>query len=472
MRLKNLVPGDQGPTDTSKELFSLERLSKVQDIDGLIDQEASAVLSESEEEEERSRNEYVVYTKGTQRLDRTGRFWMQPGDKEIDERDGDDEDPDEEIAKESLSFKEDNNDVDLDNTPGSDKEDVDEVVNPLLTDLVGDSRDAKRARKANKWFNQDVFQDIENEEEEDFELDSTIKNFEKQGGIIPKKVEKKKEKKAKKKLHDEGEESGYTSDHSEEEVARDAPEGYTDSDSDSDSDSDFDFDGETEGKRKKGGSKPILGVGGGGLTNATSKKRKAEEGLGPVGLALATKMIHSKKAKRDIMDAAWNRYMYGDEDDLPHWFMADEKRYNQLRIEVEPSDLRMYRERDVDVNAKSIKKVVEAKARKQRRVKRRMDKAKKKAEVITNNEELSQREKASEVNKLYKKAMTPLKKKDTEYVVMKKMNKGRKPKRIKGPYKMVDKRLKKDRRAMKKSEAKKGKHHQPKARPKRKWQRE
>lgn len=172
------------------------------------------------------------------------------------------------------------------------------------------------------------------------------------------------------------------------------------------------------------------------------------------------------------MDAAWNRYMYGDEDDLPHWFMADEKRYNQLRIEVEPSDLRMYRERDVDVNAKSIKKVVEAKARKQRRVKRRMDKAKKKAEVITNNEELSQREKASEVNKLYKKAMTPLKKKDTEYVVMKKMNKGRKPKRIKGPYKMVDKRLKKDRRAMKKSEAKKGKHHQPKARPKRKWQRE
>lgn len=457
MRLKSLVPGDQGPTDTSTELFSLERLSKIQNIDDIVDQEAKEVLSESEDEEEEKKNEYIVYDKDQQRLDRTGRFWMNPGDEEIDEKE--ESDDEEEVTKESLSFKNDMDDIDLDDAPGSDRDDVDENVNPLITDLVGDSRDARRARKANTWFNQDVFQGLENDEEEDFELDNTIKSFEKQGGIIPKKDKKKISQKDVK----SGDE-GYTSDNSETEKARDAPEGYTDSESDSD-DSSSDTDSEDEGKGKM---KAVMGAGGGGLTNATSKKRKAEEGLGPEGLALATKMIHSKKVKRDIMDTAWNRYMYGDEDDLPEWFLQDEKRFNQIRIEVEPSDLRMYRDRTKDVNVRTIKKVVEAKARKQRRIKNRMEKAKKKAEVITNNEELSQREKAQEVNKLYKKAMAPLKKKETKYVVMKKRNLGHKPKGIKGPYKMVDKRMKKDRRAEKKAAAKKGKHTKSKARPQKK----
>ncbi|KAK7074392.1 hypothetical protein SK128_012467 [Halocaridina rubra] len=162
--------------------------------------------------------------------------------------------------------------------------------------------------------------------------------------------------------------------------------------------------------------------------------------------------------------------MYGDEDDLPDWFLKDEQRYNQIRIEVEPADLRLYRDRLKDVNVRTIKKVVEAKARKQRKLKNIMAKAKKKAEVITNNEELSQKEKAFEVNKLYKKAMAPLQKKETKYVVMKKMNKGHKPKGVKGPYKLVDKRMKKDKYAANKREAKKGKKHvkQSKPRPQKK----
>lgn len=59
----------------------------------------------------------------------------------------------------------------------------------------------------------------------------------------------------------------------------------------------------------------------------------------------------------------------------------------------------MYRDRNKDVNVRTIKKVVEAKARKQRRVKRRMGKARKKAENVINNAEMSEREKAQEVKK-------------------------------------------------------------------------
>lgn len=44
-----------------------------------------------------------------------------------------------------------------------------------------------------------------------------------------------------------------------------------------------------------------------GITSKKRKRNQEPEGLDEVGLALATKMIHSKKAKRDIMDAGWNR---------------------------------------------------------------------------------------------------------------------------------------------------------------------
>lgn len=58
-------------------------------------------------------------------------------------------------------------------------------------------------------------------------------------------------------------------------------------------------------------------------------------------------------------------------------------------------------------------------------------------------------------SRLYKKAMNPMKKKEASYVVMKKKHGGKKPKGTKGPYKLVDKRLKKDKRGMKKAEGKK-----------------
>ncbi|KAG7157121.1 pre-rRNA 2'-O-ribose RNA methyltransferase FTSJ3-like [Homarus americanus] len=86
-----------------------------------------------------------------------------------------------------------------------------------------------------------------------------------------------------------------------------------------------------------------------------------------------------------------------------------------------------------------------------------MERARKTAENVTNNADMSEREKAQEVKKLYKKALTPLKKKETTYVVMKKRHGGKKPKGTKGPYKLVDKRMKKDARAMKKSDARKKK---------------
>nr|XP_053635454.1 pre-rRNA 2'-O-ribose RNA methyltransferase FTSJ3-like [Cherax quadricarinatus] len=295
-----------------------------------------------------------------------------------------------------------------------------------------------RGRKGKNWFSQDIFKDLETEADEDYELDTAIQKYKESSRIL--------EKKSKKIPGEEleGNESGYTSDT---EVALDAPDSDTDSNSDSD----------TDDEPVKAGPQMIGGAVGNGITKGNKKRTKDQARLDPVGLALATKMIYSKKAKRDIMDAGWNRYMFGDDDDLPNWFVRDEKKYNTTRVEVDPEDLRMYRDRSKDVNARTIKKVVEAKARKQRRLKKRLEKARKKAEVVTNNADMTEREKAQEVKTLYKKALTPLKKKEATYVVMKKRHAGKKPKGIKGPYKLVDKRMKKDKRAIKIFDSKKRK---------------
>lgn len=69
-------------------------------------------------------------------------------DKEIDE-DEEEEESDEET--EGLGLKE--KDLTSLKPLGSDDDDGDEI-NPLLTDLVGDSRQERRARKAENWFSQ------------------------------------------------------------------------------------------------------------------------------------------------------------------------------------------------------------------------------------------------------------------------------------------------------------------------------
>lgn len=84
---------------------------------------------------------------------------------------------------------------------------------------------------------------------------------------------------------------------------------------------------------------------------------------------------------------------------MPDWFVDDEKKHCQNRPPVEQDRINFYKKRDMPLNARPIKAVVEAKMRKKKRQLRRLERAKKQAEGMIDNEQMDQTEKIREVKK-------------------------------------------------------------------------
>eukprot|EP01097_Dermamoeba_algensis_P010503 TRINITY_DN7828_c0_g1_i1.p1 TRINITY_DN7828_c0_g1~~TRINITY_DN7828_c0_g1_i1.p1 ORF type:complete len:607 (-),score=216.39 TRINITY_DN7828_c0_g1_i1:231-2051(-) len=171
-------------------------------------------------------------------------------------------------------------------------------------------------------------------------------------------------------------------------------------------------------------------------------------------LAMGTMML-SKKRKRELIDDSYNRYAWNDPDDLPSWFRDDENKHNKPSLPLTKELVDRVRQKFMEINARPIKKIAEAKARKKLKAIARIEKVKSKAEVISNNEEMSEKEKNRALEKLYKGRTDKLKPGKT-YVVAKKSNKGRVAGGGRG-VKIVDPRLKKDLKAQKRLDKKKGK---------------
>ncbi|CAG9817100.1 unnamed protein product [Phaedon cochleariae] len=433
LNLKMILKNDDGPTMVGEEMFALKQVTDGKKLKKIMDQNPDTVIESEDDSDDDKAPKYTKYEKEKDHLDSSGTYYKD-SDSEI-EMESDDENQE---IKEGLGLSDDDDDI----APKKKKKEKstekssDDKEHPLITDLDYRDKDKKKAHKAELWFERDVFKNLIDEKDEDADLDRMVESYKKKGAkVVGEDKEdvptpKKSKRKAVAKRKEESTDSDYDSD--------------TEDDQDTDTDADSDYNVEEEvhvpvNNSKKDGFEIVK-------PKVSGKKHK----LNSEDLALGTMMVNSKKAKRDLVDAAWNRYTFND-DNLPDWFVKEEEKHMKREVPVPKELVDEYNKRLEDINVRPIKKVIEAKARKKKRAIKKLERAKKKVESLMDNADVTDREKAKQIKQLYKKARQEPKKELT-YVVTKKHMAAKKisrPKGVKGHYKVVDKRMKKDLRAQK-----------------------
>ena len=173
-------------------------------------------------------------------------------------------------------------------------------------------------------------------------------------------------------------------------------------------------------------------------------------------MTMAHQLATGKKTKADLLDDSFNRYSLRDVEGLPDWFLDDENKHSKLQRPTTAAAAAAIKEKMRALNARPIKKVREAKARKKFKAAQRLEKLKKKSALLADEEGLTEKEKAQSIARLMSRAAKKKPKQKVTVVVARGTNKGKgRPGGTKGKYKMVDKRLKKDVRAEKRIAKKK-----------------
>jgi AdoMet-dependent rRNA methyltransferase SPB1 len=165
-------------------------------------------------------------------------------------------------------------------------------------------------------------------------------------------------------------------------------------------------------------------------------------------MALGTMMLRRSKAKQ-LVDASYNRFAWNDPADLPEWFVDDESRHYRPQLPIPPALIAKMKEKMLALSTKPIAKVAEARARKNRKAKAKLATAKKKAQAVANSADMSDAMKLKSISKALRS--DDGKNSGKKYVVAKK---GQGKYGVKGA-KMVDKRLKTDKRSMDRATKKK-----------------
>ncbi|KAH6626168.1 Spb1 C-terminal domain-containing protein [Chaetomium sp. MPI-SDFR-AT-0129] len=344
-----------------------------------------------------------------------------------DEKGGsDDDDDDDEDVLEVESGDED-----------SDSEDGDGADNKLLRDLDNTPSDETGlSKRARGFFSQDIFQtipgllDVPDEEEEESEPDAmdvdeefeveveaeAEAEIEESDDELPSIEEQKRMRKEKKSTQKE-KKNGF-------EVVKRAEEEEDDWE-------------ETEKKTKD--SRPNIDI------------------ITAEAMTLAHQLARGEKTTHDIIDEGYNKHAFKDRDGLPDWFLDDEGRHDKPHKPITKEAASAIKEKLRAYNARPIKKVAEARARKKFKQAQKLEKLKKKADLLAGDEGMSEKEKATSIAKLMSAAGRKKRKAPVKVVKAQGLNRGLsgRPKGVKGRYKMVDPRMKKEMRALKRVAKKK-----------------
>ena len=169
-------------------------------------------------------------------------------------------------------------------------------------------------------------------------------------------------------------------------------------------------------------------------------------------LAAGTVMLRPSKAKQ-FVDASYNRYAWNDPKGLPDWFQDDERRHYKPNLPLPPELVQKMKERFMTLAAKPIAKVAEARARKSKRANTAIKAARKKAEAVAGSADMTEAQKLKAISSAMKAGQKEGYRQSKQYVVARKgaSNQGGKG------IKLVDRRLKSDKRGTKRAASGKSK---------------
>ncbi|KIX08760.1 AdoMet-dependent rRNA methyltransferase spb1 [Rhinocladiella mackenziei CBS 650.93] len=169
-------------------------------------------------------------------------------------------------------------------------------------------------------------------------------------------------------------------------------------------------------------------------------------------MTLAQSLATKRTKPADLVDDGFNKYSFRDTDGLPDWFLDDENQHSKPHRPITASAAAAIKEKLRALNARPIKKVREAKGRKKLKAAQRLEKLRKKSALLVEDEGISEKDKAASISKLMARAAKKGRPKEKiKLVVARGGHKGiaGRPRGVKGKYKIVDARLKKDVRAEK-----------------------
>ncbi|KAA8567958.1 hypothetical protein EYC84_008389 [Monilinia fructicola] len=170
-------------------------------------------------------------------------------------------------------------------------------------------------------------------------------------------------------------------------------------------------------------------------------------------MTLAQQIASGQKSMHDLADESFNKYAFKDRDGLPDWFLDDESKHDRPHRPISAAGAAAIKEKLRALNARPIKKVREAKDRKKFKAAQRLEKLRKKSALLADEEGMTEKEKANSIGKLMSKAAKKKPKQNVKVVVATGGNRGiaGRPRGVKGKYKIVDARLKKDVRGLKRA---------------------
>ncbi|KAI9801544.1 MAG: AdoMet-dependent rRNA methyltransferase spb1 [Sarcosagium campestre] len=175
-------------------------------------------------------------------------------------------------------------------------------------------------------------------------------------------------------------------------------------------------------------------------------------------MTLAQKIASGETTQHDLIDDGFNKYTFRDRDGLPEWFIDDEHKHSKPQRPITAAAAAAIKEKTRAMNARPIKKVREAKDRKKFKAAQKLEKLRKKSALLAEDEGMSEKDKAQSISRLMSRAAKKKKPKgQVKLVVARGGNRGisGRPRGVKGKYKIVDARLKKDVRAEKRLAKKK-----------------